>query len=108
MSGILQHGDCLELMKATIYPGDLVRSDHFRERLRSGRFRQHYLYHVIIVNQGDLEMVPASALHKASGGRCWLKTVDPSTLTIISGYGPENWMSHHDRPCRKREVPHEP
>jgi len=53
-----------------IVEGDLIRTPHFRDR----RNRRYWLYHVVTMRSGVLEMVPThqAATGKAQGGACWL------------------------------------
>ncbi len=82
-----------------IYPGDLLRTDHFVEP----NGKKHYLYHVAVENDGHLEMVPTSHLAGPKwvrgGGRCWLSAVSTERMVvIISGYGPGDYLDFTDRP----------
>jgi hypothetical protein len=83
-----------------IHPGDLLRSDHFRDR----RNRMHYLYHVVVEQaDGHLEMVPTSHLAGEEwirgGGRCWLNATGVATQSeVICGHGPGDYLSYEDRP----------
>ena len=85
--------------------GDLVRSPHFI----GARNKMHYLYHVIVEENGVLYMVPTSHLVSRFanyGGKCPLNAIysDAWAAEIISGYGPEPYLSFDDRPRRKRQV----
>lgn len=83
-----------------IYPGDLLKTDHFVDR----RGKRYYLYHVVVERKdegGCLEMVPASHLEprfRNQGGRCWLKTVDLRQSKVIHGSGPGDCLDFDDRP----------
>lgn len=82
-----------------IYPGDLVRSFHFRSRRRT-----YYLYHVACEIDGYVRIVPAGYLNpttKRTGGDCLLSAIGPENLTVIQGYGPSPYLDFTDRP-RKR------
>lgn len=76
-----------------IYEGDLLRSPHFRGR----RGKMFYLYHVVVVRDGRLWMVPTSHLageaYIKGGGDCLLKFRSPNT-EIIDGETNTWW---HDR-----------
>jgi hypothetical protein len=80
-----------------IYPGDLIRTFHYRGKRR----RIFYLYHTVILREGYLEMVPTCHLEPTkakSGGRCWLKALDADQLEVIYGYGPGPMDDFTDRP----------
>lgn len=83
-----------------IYPGDLLRTPHFRDR----RGRLHYLYHTVVETDDRLEMVPTSHLEPSKrdgGGRCWLSREMAGATRVISGYGPGDFLSYEDRPRMK-------
>jgi hypothetical protein len=85
-----------------IYPGDLIRSDHFRDRRR----RMHYLYHVACWNEQHetIEMVPTCYLNpttKPTGGRCWISEGLMRIAEVIHGHGPGCYLSFEERPKRK-------
>lgn len=86
-----------------IYKGDLIRSPHFI----GARRKMYYLYHVVVDANGTLMLVPASHLEPscvADGGICPLDVLPDSwAAEIISGYGPEPYLSYDERPRRKRD-----
>lgn len=103
-------GDICDAKGVPVYPGDLIRSYHFRG---CGR-RHHYLYHVVTQDTaGVLHMTPVEWLAKTelqqylSGGRCYLASAadDSGVLTdggeVLTGHGPGDCLCHHDRPRRK-------
>ncbi len=76
-----QYHDCKGV---PIYAGDLIRTDHFRDRRR----KLHYLYHGVRERDGALEMVPVTELAtgKKDGGCCWLKAIiSDRTITVLAG-----------------------
>lgn len=84
-----------------IYPGDLLRSFHFR----GARRKVYYLYHVAVWSEKwqTMEMVPTCYLEPSkpdTGGRCWLTqdAVDREQTEIIHGSGPGDLLSYEDRP----------
>ena len=81
-----------------IYPGDLLRTPHYV----GARRKQHYLYHVIVRDGEYLYMVPTAHLEPTlvnGGGKCLLKYgMDKERTRIISGYGPNPFLTFEDRP----------
>jgi hypothetical protein len=80
-----------------IYPGDLLRSYHFRGK----RNKTYYLYHVAVFVNGYMEFVPTSHLQPEEvkdGGRGMLGQNYEGHFTIINGHGPEPYLSYEDRP----------
>jgi hypothetical protein len=84
-----------------IYKGDLIRFLHFI----GSRNKKHYLYHTVVEANGKLMLVPTSHLEptKANdGGICPLDAFSDSwAAEVISGYGPEPYLSYDERPKRK-------
>lgn len=87
-----------------IYPGDLIRLFHFRDRRR----RKYYLYHVAVHNKEHdvMELIPACHLEPSkakSGGRCWMSQdlLDGAQAEVISGHGPGDTLDFTDRKKRK-------
>ena len=83
-----------------IYPGDLLRTYHFR----GVRRKVYYLYHVVVWNRKEkiMEMVPASHLvpsRRKGGGRAWIfKGGILHDSEIIDGVGPgEDCLYFEDR-----------
>jgi len=93
-------GEASDRRGVPIYPGDLLRSPHFRERVR-GRLVQRWLYHVACENDdGTLQLVPTAWLnptHLRMGGSCpvWPRTV--ADAEVIHGYGPGEILDFRDR-----------
>ena len=81
-----------------IHKGDLLRTPHYVGRRR----KMHYLYHVVVEENGILFMVPASHLEPTfikGGGRVPMTIYsDTWASEIIHGYGPEPILSFEDRP----------
>lgn len=87
-----------------IYPGDLLRSDHFRDY----RGQMQFLYHTVVLNGEWLEMVPTSHLEPtkiAGGGRCWLSQELANIAEVIYGHGPGDCIDYTDRPRVKVPKP---
>lgn len=84
-----------------LHKGDLIRSPHYIGRRR----KQHYLYHVVVEENGVLFLVPTSHLEptlRNLGGRCPLSVYcDTWAAEIISGYGPGGILTFEDRPRQK-------
>lgn len=81
-----------------IYPGDLLKSPHFRD----GR-RQYWLYHVAVMRDKAMWAVPVSHLEptrRSNHGACLLGPQIAATMEIIHGHGPGDGMYFTDR---KRE-----
>lgn len=81
-----------------VYPGDLIRSFHFR----GARRKVYYLYHTAIWNtkHETMEMVPTEELEPTkagAGGRCWLAQDLMDNAEVISGCGPGDYLDHTDR-----------
>jgi hypothetical protein len=86
-----------------IYPGDLLRSPHYR----GARRKMHYLYHVAVMDGERLTMVPAQYLEptiKRTGGVCDLGQHLADHIEIISGYGPADYLSFEGRPKRSTKA----
>jgi hypothetical protein len=80
-----------------IYPGDLLKSDHFI----GARRKRYYLYHVACLEDGYLFMVPTARLdqsRKRPGGKCLLSQDIADTAVVIDGTGPGDILDHEDRP----------
>lgn len=95
-----------------IYPGDLLRSDHFAERLSGGRIKKHFVFHVVTVAPDGLYLVtPAAWLETRKApkpgtsrtGECHLWILDTETLCrVVQGDGPGDTLDFDDRPKRNR------
>lgn len=65
-----QPGELFDKRGVPIYPGDLIRSYHFRDRRRT-----YYLYHTATMKDGGMYMVPTDHLEPskvAGGGSCYM------------------------------------
>lgn len=84
-----------------IYLGDLLRSFHFV----GPRRKMYYLYHTVVLEKGNLYMVPTSHLESSlanGGGKCLLKWYQTDTESeIISGHGPDPYLTWDERPRKK-------
>jgi hypothetical protein len=90
-------GDLCDKNGVPIYPGDLLKSFSFRAALRRQKI---YMYHCVILNNGVMEMVPHSELHKPDGGRCWLHTMADQkgvvNAEVIASHG-DPWFPERKR-----------
>ena len=96
----MKPGEAYDSRGFPIYPGDLLRSFHFMGS-RYGRY--YYLYHVAVLRDGELDMVPTAYLEKsliAGGGRCHLTERLAAETEIINGSGPGKCLDFRDRPRR--------
>jgi len=94
----MKPGEVYDKNGTPIYPGDLLRSFHFRDRTHKGKIR--YLYHVAVLYRDRMDAVPVSHLEPSKvsdGGRCWLTNETAGTMEVIFGYGPGDLM-HDERP----------
>lgn len=96
-------GEVYDKNDRPIYPGDLLRSFHFR----GVRRKVYWLYHVVVLREGHLEMVPTSHLEpteaaRKGGGRCWLSPDLAAAAEIIDGYGGPGRLHFEDRPKRAK------
>lgn len=107
-----QPGELHDMRGVPIYPGDLLRSFHFKER--SGR--THYLYHTAVYafdkdgKHGHMRIVPTSHLEPSKvsgGGDCLLSEDLAATCRVISGCGPGDCLDYADRPRKRRTVLHD-
>jgi hypothetical protein len=76
--------------------GDLIRTPHYI----GARRKQHYLYHTIVMEDGNLFMVPTSHLEptlRDDGGKCPAKYGMDKNSEIISGHGPGDCITFEDR-----------
>jgi hypothetical protein len=93
-----QPGELHDINGVPIYPGDLLRTFHFR----SARRRElHYLYHTAVYRDGAMFIVPTSHLEptKVSGGGSCVLSQDLLTNTkVIHGHGPGAYLDYKDRP----------
>lgn len=98
---LYQPGEVYDLNRRPIYPGDVIRSFHFR----GARGKRYWLYHVAVWNADEktMELVPASELEpqrRGRGGRVWLTPEHGAEVEIISGHGPGQVLDYEDRPRR--------
>lgn len=103
---LLGPGDAADCKGVPIYPGDLLRTPHFRDRRR----RMHYLYHTVVQEvvegQAALRMIPAAHLEPtriSGGGAYWLSRGLASEAEVIHGHGPGKVLGFRDRPKVKKE-----
>lgn len=78
-----------------IEPGDLLRSDHYRDRRR-----MNYLYHVAVKEGDFLRAVPTKNLEPSKrnqGGDCLITEQLAKCFEIIHGHGPGEDMDFRDR-----------
>ncbi len=84
-----------------IHKGDLIRSPHYI----GARRKMHYLYHVVVESDGRLILVPACHLEPSCVAGGGIAPIDAFSDTwqaeIISGYGPEPYLSYDERPRNK-------
>lgn len=100
-------GEAFDSKGVPIYPGDLLRSFHFR----GARRNRYWLYHIAMWNEKHetMEMVPVreAAGLGATGGRCWItrERMDGEQTTIIDGkcvrINGKECLDVEDRPKRK-------
>ena len=93
-------GEAFDCKGRPIYPGDLLKSYHYTNI----QGRKRYLYHVAVIRDGHLEAVPTCHLQpgmEKEGGRAWIRKSDSDRFEIISGFGPDGYLSFEDRPRRK-------
>ena len=101
-----QPGECFDMHGVPIYPGDLLKSYHFTGRRR----RKWHLYHVAVMVDGALRMVPTSYLEPslASGSElpgCLLSDDLANAAEVIHGHGPGDCLDFTDRKRRKPNPP---
>ena len=97
---LLKPGEAHDCKGVPIYPGDLLRTPHFRDRRR----KQHYLYHTIALQKvrgtTALWMIPTSHLEptkRNGGGSCLLSQELAGSCEVISGHGPGECLDYTDR-----------
>jgi hypothetical protein len=97
-----QPGEVVDKKGVPIYPGDLLRSYHFRAARRR---EVYYLYHVATYQNGAMHMTPAHWLEPSAprnGGECLLSDGLAIIAEVIAGTGPGDLLDHRDRPKRRR------
>lgn len=97
-------GEAIDRKGIPVYPGDLIRTDHFKGRNR----RMHYLYHTAVwdAERNAMWMIPTSHLEpskKSGGGSCPITDDQMRNAEVIEGFGPGDILSHYDRPKVKRK-----
>lgn len=104
-----QPGECHDSRGIPIYPGDLLRTPHFRGRRR----KQYYLYHVATFDQdaGAMRMVPTCHLDPAlrdspdhRGGNPLLCDDLAAEATVIEGCSTDGLM-YDERPRKTKDEP---
>lgn len=97
MAQPLKPGEGHDRRGVPIYPGDLLKSFHFT----GPRRKKYWLYHVAVLRDGYLEMVPTSELEptlRNRGGCCWLLPEMAEEIEVIAGHGPGDCLDFDDRP----------
>lgn len=101
---LVRPGEVWDCNGVPIYPGDLFRTPHYRDRRR----RQHYLYHTVVRHWDGqvwaLRLVPTSHLEPTKargGGDCLLTPELAAAGRVIYGHGPGDYLDYTDRPRRK-------
>ena len=97
-----QAGECYDRNGIPIYPGDLLRTFHFRGGPHG---RNYYLYHVVVmdVEAGGLRMVPAEYLdpgNSRDGGNPLLTDDLAADAEVIAGCHQGLALSFDERPRR--------
>jgi hypothetical protein len=86
-----------DLKGIPFYPGDLVKHYHYT----GARNKKYYMYHVIANVDGILYAIPTSHLEPTrvkGGGQVPLKWANFAEPEIISGHGPEPYLTYEERP----------
>lgn len=99
-----QPGELHDKNGVPIYPGDLIRSFHFR----GARRKVYYLYHTACYIDGAMRMEPTCKLDPSKrncGGGCLMSQdlLDGSDAEVIQGSGPGRCLDHADRKKIKLE-----
>lgn len=95
-----QPGECHDSKGIPIYPGDLLRSFHFR----GARRRIYYLYHVALMIDGAMRMVGVCEVPEVIDGKsklpgCLMSQDLAIKTTILHGFGPKKeYVDFEDRP----------
>lgn len=92
-------GDLHDRRGIPIYPGDLLRSPHFKSRRRT-----YYLYHTAVFVDGAMRMIPTSELEPSlanRGGDCLMSQEICNNVEIMIGHGPDGIVDFWDRPKYK-------
>lgn len=99
-------GELCDSKGVPIYPGDLLRTPHYRDRRR----RQHYLYHTAVYHDDGqckaVRMVPTQYLDPSverTGGECMLTDLAASGCEVIAGHGPGDCLDYTDRLKARRK-----
>lgn len=92
-----QPGELHDKNGVPIYPGDLIRSFHFRAARRR---KVHYLYHTACFIDGAMWMEPTAKLEPTKakvGGGCLMSQELLVDAEVISGSGPGDCLDYADR-----------
>src|SRR5690606_27557602 len=94
-----QPGELQDMHDVPIYPGDLIRTLHFREGRRRVR---RWLYHVAIYDDRSkaMRMLPTSELEPTlanQGGDPLMSQDLLAESEVIAGHGPGKLLSFRDR-----------
>lgn len=94
-----QPGECYDSRGVPIYPGDLLRTPHFR----GPRRKMYYLYHVATYDTtaGGMRMLPVQWLepsYKRDGGNPLLSDKLASNATVLDGLTIGDAMLIDERP----------
>lgn len=95
----MKPGECHDSKGYPIYPGDLLRSPHFR----GARRKMYFYYHVAVLREdGHMDMAPTCFLEPSmirdGGGRCQINRERAESATILDGSGPGELLSFDERP----------
>ena len=100
-----QPGQVVDSRGVPIYPGNLLRTYHFRDR----NGMNNSLYHTAVCRDGVMWAIPVQELEPTKagqGGCCLLSDSIASEMRIISDYTMvrSEVMDYKDRPRVKREI----
>jgi len=94
-----------------IFPGDLVRVKHFRDRTKRGKYK--FLYFLVFKQEGYLRLVPVCELFEIFSSEAlpqlpqlsgtFLSTSLAESTEILKGQGPLGLLTWDDRPRKKKE-----
>jgi len=96
-----QPGECVDKHGIPIYPGDLLKTFHYRGRRR----KRNYLYHVAVMDTeaGGMRMIPTKWLEPSKphdGGSPLLSDDLAGDAEIIAGGKVGEWVCFDERPRR--------
>lgn len=93
-------GELHDMCGVPIYPGDLLRTLHFRDRRR----RKWYLYHTAVFTKGHMRAVPTCHLDESirispdgRGGDYLMDEKTASIVEVILGHGPGDCLDFTER-----------